>query len=532
MKHLYILIILCVISHITFAQTPYLVKDIDTIGASEPHDLTAFNGKLFFVARDEENGYAIWESDGTEGGTRLFFDTDTIGLGNAYNLFVHEDKMFFMGDDGIHYNELWVTDGTVQGTHMVKDILMPGYWAFSQYMASYNGLFYFNMWDDNGAKLWVTDGTESGTYELDTAIRYPSALINYNGKLYFQAKHNGSPYSLCSTDGTVNGVQVVAPIRQDTVGHGQPVDNAYAVVNNKLVFWSYDTINGAEPWVSDGTNAGTHILKDICTGFGDGNPANFKVIGGTLYFSAFDSINRWQPWVSDGTSAGTHVLSTILPYGGGAGFFTKFNDKVYFSYGGRLAYTDGTQAGTDTIDYINYSVQEMLATNDKLYFVRIDNGLFALSYVDTNNYTFHFLEDTVLNPYVVVHLTEAYDKVFFSARSVLNNWDYTGDELWAIDSVSFDTPDTTATGIKGVSIDKDIKLYPNPNKGSFTISTNGELISNVDITNLNGQHIAADFSTNNNVLQLQLKDKIPGLYFAKLRYVDGRTSNYRFVVSE
>src|SRR4029079_18252745 len=33
------------------------------------------------------------------------------------------DKVYFPADDGVHDRELWVSDGTSAGTHMVKDIL-------------------------------------------------------------------------------------------------------------------------------------------------------------------------------------------------------------------------------------------------------------------------------------------------------------------------------------------------------------------------------------------------------------------------
>ena len=45
-----------------------------------------------------------------------------------------------------------------------------------------------------------------------------------------------------------------------------------------------DGINGAELWRSDGTAAGTIMLKDINTGSGDSYPREFTSLGGAVYF--------------------------------------------------------------------------------------------------------------------------------------------------------------------------------------------------------------------------------------------------------
>jgi len=54
-----------------------LLKDIHPNGDAMPNFLTLFKDKVYFVAYDDSNGGAIWQSDGTANGTSLFFDPDT-----------------------------------------------------------------------------------------------------------------------------------------------------------------------------------------------------------------------------------------------------------------------------------------------------------------------------------------------------------------------------------------------------------------------------------------------------------------------
>jgi len=67
---------------------------------------------------------------------------------------------------------------------------------------------------------------------------------------------------------------------------------------------------GVEPWVSDGTSAGTHLLKDINPA-GNSNPSWFDDFSGVTLFEVTDPTNGEQLWRTDGTSLETILISTI-----------------------------------------------------------------------------------------------------------------------------------------------------------------------------------------------------------------------------
>lgn len=86
---------------------------------------------------------------------------------------------------------------------------------------------------------------------------------------------------------------------------GEPV-----ILNNKLLFNYFTPEFGTELWVTDGTAAGTQLLKDIISGGGSSNP-NFSplyVIDGYMYFHSAQTPNI--VWRTNGTPQGTEVHVT------------------------------------------------------------------------------------------------------------------------------------------------------------------------------------------------------------------------------
>ncbi|HRP84579.1 MAG TPA: T9SS type A sorting domain-containing protein [Saprospiraceae bacterium] len=102
-----------------------------------------------------------------------------------------------------------------------------------------------------------------------------------------------------------------------------------------------DTTYGSEPWVTDGTEAGTHLFKDINPA-GRSNCFNFVVYNNKLFFSATDNISQNELWATDGTLGGTRLVKDIFVGGHSSPrFLTAFKDKLYFT--ALKSYTEGRQ---------------------------------------------------------------------------------------------------------------------------------------------------------------------------------------------
>src|SRR5204863_8254254 len=130
-------------------------------------------------------------------------------------------------------------------------------------------------------------------------------------------------------------------------------------VNGTLFFrGGFDPVHGDELRRSDGTEAGTMLVKDIRPGTQGSGPEEFHNVNGVLMFLANDGKNGTQLWRSDGTAEGTVIFNPSAGLGfstTGRGTLSVANDRLYFSAndgvnGFELWNTDGTASGTHRID--------------------------------------------------------------------------------------------------------------------------------------------------------------------------------------
>jgi len=77
--------------------------------------------------------------------------------------------------------------------------------------------------------------------------------------------------------------------------------------NGILYFSAMDPFAGIEPFVTDGTNEGTQLLKDIDPNNLGSNPENFIVFNNEVFFTANNDISKGL-WKTDGTTAGTELV--------------------------------------------------------------------------------------------------------------------------------------------------------------------------------------------------------------------------------
>ena len=87
--------------------------------------------------------------------------------------------------------------------------------------------------------------------------------------------------------------------------------------SNQVFFAAQDSSHGIES-LEDRRDDEPSLVKDINT-FGSSYPADFCVCNGLLFFSATDSSHGDELWKTDGTTAGTVMVKDINPGSSGSG---------------------------------------------------------------------------------------------------------------------------------------------------------------------------------------------------------------------
>jgi ELWxxDGT repeat protein len=345
-----------------------------------PLNVVFYAGKLYFAGVDATHGSELWVTNGTATGTKLIKDI----FANAKNsaptgFFVFNNTMYFFATTSAG-KELWKSDGTKAGTVLVKDI-NPGAgssYTSGTYFFTNNNILYFVADDGtHGAELWKTNGTSAGTL-LVKDINPNAASSNASGftalgtQVLFSADNGTVGAELWKTDGTTAGTQLVKDIENTIPGFGSNPSQFFEF-NGKLYFVAFQfTTTGGELWVTNGTTAGTTLIKDINPNTASSIPilVDAIIIGTKFYFPATTSANGSELWGSNGTSGGTALVKDINPnaassnpflwlnYVGGSvsggPHHSLFNGKIFLqandgTHGTELWITDGTATGTKLV---------------------------------------------------------------------------------------------------------------------------------------------------------------------------------------
>ena len=286
--------------------------------------------------------------------------------------------------------------------------------------------------DDHGEVTRIKD------IQPGAGMSEPAGFTAMGGKLYFVADDGVHGRELWVTDGTSAGTKLVKDILP---GNADGVESAFLTVfDGRLYFAANDGEFGNELWRSDGTEAGTQRVTVIQPGNFSSNPSDLTVLGDTLYFAANDGLTGTELWRTDGTAQNTQRVADINP--GAAHSFpqelTVFDGELYFAAtepvnGRELWRTDGTADGTALVKDVNIgaangSPNNLTVFGGKLYFRGNmgDNGGRELWVVEPGGTSFLFVDINGGTSSEPRELTVAGNTLYFTAVTAAH-----GRELWA-----------------------------------------------------------------------------------------------------
>jgi ELWxxDGT repeat protein len=297
-----------------------------------------------------------------------------------------------------------------------------------------------------------SDGTMSSTATVAICVGWPQAVKEINaaaadssitspveiGQLLFllatDARHG---QELWRTDGTPAGTFLLKDIYPGTsTSSPQSLVN----VNGALYFSADNGSSGRELWRSDGTPDGTVMLKDITPGVYGSYPTSLVNCNGALFFQAANSTNGYELWTSNGTAEGTLLFKDIVS-GSGSSYpaaLANINGTLYFQAndgltGNELWKSDGTPEGTVRLVDINpgtngSSPTGFVGAGGLVYFVANDGTsgteLWRTDGTAAGTYLTTDIVSGLASP-GVSQLTAVGNTVFFRAATSAN-----GSELW------------------------------------------------------------------------------------------------------
>ncbi len=452
----------------------------------------------------------------------LFKDLNPGPTGTTVEQFTNVNGvMYFIAVVSYRY-QLWKSDGTVANTVMVKDSLVTTNSGLGITIRGNIGdtLFYTNnvsgtLWKSHGGtpeiidtingstytiignkifitvgnSLWISDGTNTGTNQVISMAFIGESAV-YNGKLYFQGSNVTGNHELYSSDGTLAGTSLVKEIFANTSMYGGSDPQFFIVYNNELYFYAYDGTNYGI-FKTDGTSAGTVYITN--SSFNN----NAKIFQNKMYFSVAGNL-----WVSDGTAIGTMLVKDSAGYVTGISdnyFFTSYMKTLFVPPYFEMYYwkSDGTTAGTVRVSDSLGTGASFITLNNKMYNRGVGSGYSSILWetdgteAGTNNIITGYLS----LPFVFNNT------IFFS-----NFQSATGYELWSY------TPNSTGISESTGSNTYKLNIYPNPSSGIVNIDWSGDKNAFLTVFNMMGEEVQKQQCANN----IDLSNQPKGIYVVKI----------------
>lgn len=330
-----------------------LVTGVDLITNSfdDPHPLVGVGNQMVFHPQDETS---LWLSNGAVLQTTLLKDLET-RIDSVYE--VNDRVVAFVGSG----DEIWVSDDSL--TEMMHLYTMPrqyGYLNYSYLPANATPHLYFFTYKNTLTQydqrtLWRTDGTLAGTFPLrsfDAVSDWTSAPVVIGADIFFEAWTESQGLELWTSDGSVAGTKLVKDLNPG-VGNSSP--HQMTAAGDDLLFFASDQANEVTLWLLDHTNSSVNELITV-SGELSNWARHMAVLGDQIIFVNQDPAHGVELWVTDDTGSSTMLMSDINPGAAGSspGSLIVLSDRILFTAetadtGRELWRTDGTADGTKLV---------------------------------------------------------------------------------------------------------------------------------------------------------------------------------------
>ncbi len=351
----------------TDGTTTTLFKDINVGNGSafdlsvNRHKFIVLNNYMYFFARDIDESYDFWRTDGTANGTQKLVEVNGFGLGDKDRFIEANGELFFVFNDDNENtigSELYKYNEATNTISLVKDINPSNGSSSTEhigFLTKFDSKLFFTADNGTAVQLYVSDGTEAGTYPIENTeplgYQQPRKLFEFNNELYFIAFKNGQGTDLLKCKKVNENYEL--EIVYNANANGNPNLNPfiffglndYCVHNNELYFVAREQTapnNGSIYQIYKTSGSGAQIAFPISTanvGNTSGNNiSNLLIYNNKLLFIMTDILMpEPQLWEAD---FATGSINRLTSYNGPAtqpqGIRADrapiiYNNSLYFS---------------------------------------------------------------------------------------------------------------------------------------------------------------------------------------------------------
>ena len=343
------------------------------------------DGAAWFIAGSgSSTSFGLWRTDGTAAGTRqVYAPVPATWTAAAAPILVVEGDLYLAGSalgSSPTGGELWKWNIESRSLRPVADLCPEG-WDTppSRPLSTPLGFFFRGFSPEAGFEVWRTLGTPAtsalvrdihpgtlsgfGGSDADTMTRGPG------GHVYFQGVTAAAGAELWRTDGTAAGTSLVRDLAPGSQGS---LPSSLTALGERLVFAASGKL-----WASDGTGDGTTLILPTDPNAPESRPEFRTLLGDRLFFTARDATHGSEVWSTDGTADGTRLLADLYTGTGTVWprIFGTAGSLLFFEQHGTtrdygLYATDGTTEGTRRLsDARPFNPGDAAAVGDIFYFV-------------------------------------------------------------------------------------------------------------------------------------------------------------------
>ena len=301
-------------------------------GNSNPGEFLSVGATAYFVPnQDSSQGGRIFRTDGTPAGTREVIPLPGASSygGGPSGLTLFNGKLWFKLDSSLYVGD--PETGTATSMQMG---------AQSLYDFKPAGTRLVGLWRESPySQLWTHTGSATGSTLFASHYDSSSTMLSRlfpvgNSLLYAYVNSSTGYWEVRRTNATSSSTVRVAqlPVRPES----------FTSTGNLTFFVAGGMVNRADA---------TAAVCEAMTATLGREPEDLQAAGGLLFFTGAADIGR-EPWMSDGTQTGTHRIADFQP---GAGSSTLVAAALHHGTpylllrnweGTFLVRTDGTEAGT------------------------------------------------------------------------------------------------------------------------------------------------------------------------------------------